>query len=195
MSLRSALAPLIMASIAGLAVEAPAFAQTCDTPSGQPVPRFVTLRFNDVRGRVGPSTSHPVRWEYRRAGLPVEIIAETEEWRRVRDPQGEESWMHRRTLSGRRAVEVREQTGLHARPDGESPLTAEAQPGVILALERCRLGWCRLEADGHRGWVRASALWGVYPYELIETMSADMPQGPPCQDARTATLAEGAQGL
>lgn len=188
-------ASLLAASLALLAMDTPAFAQSCDTPSGQPVPRFVTLRFNDVRGRIGPSTSHPVRWEYRRSGLPVEIIAETEEWRRVRDPQGEESWMHRRTLSGRRAVEVREPVSLHARPDSESPETARAEPGAILSLERCRLGWCRLEAQGHRGWVRASALWGVYEYELAETVSADMPQSPPCSEARTAVLEPRQQGL
>ncbi|MGY6531477.1 SH3 domain-containing protein [Glycocaulis sp.] len=188
-------APFLALCLALLALDTPAFAQACDTPSGQPVPRFVTLRFDEVRGRVGPSTTHPVRWEYRRSGLPVEIIAETADWRRVRDPEGEESWMHRRTLSGRRAVQVREAASLHARPDAESPETARAEPGAILSLERCRLGWCRLEADGHRGWVRASALWGVYAYELVQTMSADLPQSPPCNAPRTAALDERSEGL
>ncbi len=195
MTLRSVFAPLMTVAIAALAAAAPAWSQACDTPSGQPVPRFVTLRFDEVRGRVGPSTTHPVRWEYRRSGLPVEIIAETEEWRRVRDPDGEESWMHRRTLSGRRAVQVRDAVSLHARPDGESPETARAEPGAILSLERCRLGWCRLESGGHRGWVRAPALWGVYAYELVQTMSADLPQSPPCNAPRTAALDERAEGL
>lgn len=177
-------ASLLAASFALLVAGAPAWAQMCDTPSGQPVPRFVTLKFSEVRGRIGPSTSHPVRWEYRRAGLPVEIVAETAEWRRVRDPHGEESWMHRRTLAGRRAVHVLEETGLHTRPDVESPETARAEPGAILWLERCRSGWCRLEAGGHRGWVLAARLWGTYAHEQAALPDPDAPAGPPCHGAR-----------
>lgn len=179
------LAPLLAASSALLAAAAPAWAQQCDTPSGQPVPRFVTLKFSEVRGRIGPSTSHPVRWEYRRPGLPVEIVAETAEWRRVRDPHGEESWMHRRTLSGRRAVHVVQETGLHTRPDAESPETARAEPGAILWLERCRSGWCRLESDGLRGWVVAAYLWGTYAHEQAVMAGPETPAGPPCNGARS----------
>ncbi|WP_429910705.1 SH3 domain-containing protein [Glycocaulis sp.] len=182
---RCALAPFLLAVTAALA-GAPAWAQVCDTPSGQPVPRFVTLKFSEVRGRIGPSTSHPVRWEYRRQGLPVEIVAETSDWRRVRDPLGEESWMHRRTLSGRRAVHVVQETGLHTRPDVESPETARAEPGAILWLERCRSGWCRLESDGVRGWVIAAYLWGAYAHEQAATPDPDAPAGPPCNGARSA---------
>ena len=132
-------APFFLTAVtAALATGAPVWAQFCDTPSGQPVPRFVTLKFDEVRGRIGPSTSHPVRWDYRRQGLPVEIVAETDRWRRVRDPLGEETWMHQRTLTGRRAVHVTQQTGLHTRPDATSPETASAQPGALLWLERCR---------------------------------------------------------
>lgn len=183
--IRAAFVPLLAVLLAALAAGAPAWAQVCDTPSGQPVPRFVTLKFTEVRGRIGPSTSHPVRWDYRRQGLPVEIVAETSDWRRVRDPQGEESWMHRRTLSGRRAVHVIEETGLHTRPDAESPETARAEPGAILWLERCRSGWCRLESDGIRGWVIAAYLWGTYAHEQAATPDPDAPSGPPCNGART----------
>lgn len=197
--IRSVFAPFLIAGIVALAAAAPAFAQACDTPSGQPVPRFVTLKFTEVRGRIGPSTSHPVRWDYRRQGLPVQIVAETENWRRVRDPHGEESWMHRRTLSGRRAVHVIEETGLHTRPDVESPETARAEPGAILWLERCRSGWCRLESDGVRGWVIASHLWGTYAHEQAATPDPESAAGPPCNGARSAVqetaAAQGGAGL
>jgi SH3-like domain-containing protein len=72
------------------------------TPSGQEVPRFVSLKFDVANGRSGPSRAHPVAWRYVRAGLPVEVIAETPDWRRVRDPDGEVTWMHRSIQSGRR---------------------------------------------------------------------------------------------
>ncbi|KPP82251.1 MAG: hypothetical protein HLUCCA04_05825 [Oceanicaulis sp. HLUCCA04] len=176
----------LTAVTAALATGAPVWAQFCDTPSGQPVPRFVTLKFDEVRGRIGPSTSHPVRWDYRRQGLPVEIVAETDRWRRVRDPLGEETWMHQRTLTGRRAVHVTQQTGLHTRPDATSPETASAQPGALLWLERCRSGWCRLESQGVRGWALAAHLWGTYAYEQAASPDPDSPARPPCNGARSA---------
>lgn len=156
----------MLAALCAVSLPAPAAGQACDTPSGLPVPRFVTLKFEDVRGRSGPSLNHAVRWDYHRAGLPMEVVAETADWRRVRDPGGEETWMHRRTLSGRRAVEVREAADLHARPDTDSPVAAKAEAGAFLWLERCRAGWCRLESEGVRGWTRAETLWGLYDFEL-----------------------------
>lgn len=193
-------ATLIAAALtAALLGGAQAFAQVCDTPSGQPVPRFVTLKFGEVRGRIGPSTSHPVRWEYSRQGLPVQIVAETADWRRVRDPHGEESWMHRRTLTGRRAVHVTQATALHTRPDAESPETARAEPGAILWLERCRAGWCRLESDGVRGWVIAGGVWGTYPHEQALVADPDGPSGPPCAGDQAEALdmaaTQGTSGL
>lgn len=158
---RSGLTALCLA----LAGAAPALAETCDTHSGLPVPRFVSLKFAEVNGRAGPSQGHPVRWVYVRQGLPVQVVAETEDWRQVRDPEGETVWMHRRTLSGRRAVRALDQTALRARPEADAVEEATAEPGAVLWLERCRLGWCRVEADDLRGWAEAKALWGVYPHE------------------------------
>ncbi|MCW5724489.1 MAG: hypothetical protein KIS81_05990 [Maricaulaceae bacterium] len=161
---------IILFSLLLILAAAPAAAATPETtPSGQPVPRFVTLKFGAVNGRIGPSRAHPVAWRYARAGLPVEVIAETPDWRRVRDPEGEVTWMHQSVLSGRRAVYVRTETPLRARPRADAPEEAVAEPGAVLWLERCRAGWCRLEAQGLRGWADTSGLWGIYPYELAET--------------------------
>jgi len=111
---------------------APAAAQGCDTHTGLPVPRFVSLKFNEVRGRSGPSFNHAVKWRYQRTGLPVEVIGETPDWRRVRDPEGEVVWMHRRTLTGRRAVWVKTDTRLHTRPDENASVIALVQTGAVL---------------------------------------------------------------
>ncbi len=156
---------LACALIAGPA-GAPAAAQTCETFSGLPVPRFVTLRYDAAAGRNGPSEDHAIAWMYQRAGLPVQVVAETPDWRRVRDPGGEEVWMRRRLLSGRRAVRAGRAEDMVSRPDADAALVARIEPGAILWLERCRDGWCRLEADGRRGWARARAFWGVYADEV-----------------------------
>lgn len=161
--------PSLLAALS-LTATAPVLAQDEETahatPSGQAVPRFVSLKFDVANGRSGPSRQHPVAWRYVRAGLPMEVIAETPDWRRVRDPEGEVTWMHRRVLSGRRSVFTIEETTLYARADSESPIEVVADTGVVLSLERCRSGWCRVEAQGYRGWVETDTLWGVYASEL-----------------------------
>ena len=165
----------LTACIAALAVSAATHAQTrdTDTPSGQPVPRFVSLKFDVANGRSGPSQAHPIAWRYLRSGLPMEVIAETQDWRRVRDPEGEVTWMHRSILSGRRSVVTTEETELRARAEDDAPLEAIADAGVVLSLERCRSGWCRVEGQGYRGWVDASHLWGVYSEERGDDHAAD----------------------
>lgn len=155
------------------------------TPSGQAVPRYVSLKFDVANGRSGPSRAHPVAWRYTRAGLPMEVIAETPDWRRVRDPEGEVTWMHRRVLSGRRSVYTVQDTPLHARADEEAPTEAVAEPGVVLSLERCRAGWCRVEGQGYRGWVQTHTLWGVYDDELSTTEVDD----PHSDDSLSASVA------
>lgn len=173
--MRKLFAPILL--LGALLASEPASAQTCDTFSGLPVPRFVSLKYNETRGRAGPSFGHPVAWLYQRQGLPVEIVAETPDWRRVRDPDGEEVWMHRRTLTGRRSVWAIEATRLLARPDETASLIADVEAGAVLWLERCRGGWCRLEADDRRGWARADAFWGVYPEETQPTPALEGGQG------------------
>lgn len=155
-----------LALAAGLSASPAAAQDDAATPSGQAVPRFVSLKVDVANGRSGPSSSHPIAWRYERAGLPMEVIAETPEWRRVRDPGGEVTWMHRSILSGRRSVYTLEDTPLYARDSETSSVEAIADPGVVLSLERCRTGWCRVEAQGYRGWARTGTLWGVYPHEL-----------------------------
>lgn len=153
----------VLAAVTALSAGAPALAQACEGFSGLPVPRFVSLRYDEAVGRSGPSGEHPRLWIYRRAGLPLEVVQETPDWRKVRDPGGVEVWMHRRLLSGRRAVWAREMADLRARPDDTSSLIARIEPGARLWLERCRPDWCRLEAEGRRGWAPAEVFWGVTP--------------------------------
>ncbi|MFS2316387.1 SH3 domain-containing protein [Maricaulis sp. D1M11] len=157
-----------------------------DTPSGLPVPRFVSLKSDVTNGRVGPSQAHPIAWRYVRAGLPMEVIAETRQWRRVRDPEGEVVWMHRVVLSSRRSVYALEETPLHARAAQDSPVEAIADAGVVLSLERCRSGWCRVEANGRRGWAPASLLWGVYPHERDGSLPAESGLSPNGSSALSA---------
>ena len=143
------------------------------TTSGLPVPRFVTLKADRVNVRGGPDKDHDVAWIYTRVGWPVEITAEFENWRRIRDWEGAEGWVYHSLLSGKRmaAVQLKSKTELapiHAKPDAQSAVTAQLQVGVLGMIKHCTGKWCQLVGDGFDGWIDQNELWGVYPDEKIE---------------------------
>jgi SH3-like domain-containing protein len=141
--------------------------------SGLPLPRFVSLKSDRVNVRRGPDKDHEVVWVYTRLALPVEITAEFDNWRRVRDQDGAEGWVYHSLLSGRRTALVEakhkgELVGLYADPDAHSRMLARLEPGVQGAVKRCTGDWCRLTGEGFDGWIEQSRLWGVYPNETID---------------------------
>jgi len=137
--------------------------------TGLPLPRFVSLRASKVHLRTGPGVRYPVDWIFVQRNLPVEIVAEFENWRKVRDWQGTEGWVHRTMLSGRRTAIV---TGgiqpLREEPSASSRLTARVMEKVIAKVLECEGEWCRIEIGKQRGWMRRTHFWGVYQNERID---------------------------
>jgi len=166
---RAAVAAIVVLTLAVAAAQAAG-----DTaPSGLPVPRFVSLKVDRVNVRGGPDKDHDVSWIYTRVGWPVEITAEFENWRRIRDSDGSEGWVYHSLLSGKRmaAVQLKSKTDLaplHAKPDAESAVLARLQSGVLGSVKHCNGSWCRLTGDGFDGWIEQRRLWGVYPDEKVE---------------------------
>jgi SH3-like domain-containing protein len=142
--------------------------------SGLPVPRFVSLKSDRVNVRKGPSTDHGVAWIFKRAGLPVEITAEFEHWRKVRDSEGAEGWVFRGLLSARRTAVVTpwsksdEAAPLHRSRGGRGGVVAQLQPGVLANVSACDGEWCLVALDRVEGWLSQDLLWGVYRGETIE---------------------------
>jgi SH3-like domain-containing protein len=164
----AALAALSLLILAG----APARAAN-DATSSLPVPRFVSLKTDRVNVRGGPDKDHDVTFIYTRIGWPVEITAEFENWRRIRDSDGSEGWVYHSMLSGKRMAVVRLKASadlapLHAKPDAQSTVTARLQSGVLGTVKQCTGTWCRVAGEGFDGWVEQSRLWGVYPDEKID---------------------------
>ena len=161
----------MLAGHCGIAIAAEAGA---NGGSGLPVPRFVSLKSDKVNVRAGPTKDHDVAWVYNRAALPVEITAEFENWRRIRDWEGAEGWVYHSLLSGKRTALVAPQSKgkdlfeLRDKPDATSPIMARLQHGVLATVKRCQNNWCRLTGEGFDGWIEESQLWGVYPNEKVE---------------------------
>jgi SH3-like domain-containing protein len=129
--------------------------------SGLPVPRYSSLRYDKVNGRAGPSPDYPVAWTYARLGLPVVIVRESQEWRKIRDPQGDEVWVHRRMLAAERTAITTEDGAIRQNADGKSAALARFGIGAVVRLETCTSAWCRVEAEGRKGYVLKTQLWGA----------------------------------
>jgi SH3-like domain-containing protein len=136
--------------------------------SGLPIPRFASLRASDVNLRTGPGTRYPIDWVFTHQGMPIEIIAEYEMWRRVRDAEGDEGWVHKNALSGKRTAIV---TGgpheLRAEADGNAQIVAHLEPGAIGQLNSCAKEWCKLKFESTKGYLRKSDFWGAYGQETF----------------------------
>jgi SH3-like domain-containing protein len=134
-----------------------------------PLPRFASLRGAQVNARTGPGVRYPIDWVFQRRNLPVEITAEFENWRKIRDDQGTEGWVHRQMLSGKRSVIVigTVQT-LRRQADSAAPAVARLAPGVVAPVMECNGEWCRVEASGFRGWLPRAGTWGTKPGERIK---------------------------
>lgn len=146
--------------------------------SGLPIPRYVSLKSDEVNLRTGPGRDYPTQWVFRRAGLPVEVLEEFEGWRKVRDAEGVTGWVSQTLLSGRRTglvmpwevkpdvpppkLELKDDDSERARP------TALIEAGVIANLQSCDSRWCFVTVETFRGYVEQGKLWGIYPGEIIK---------------------------
>lgn len=144
--------------------------------SGLPVPRFVSLKPARVNIRVGPGRDYAVSWLYTKSGLPVEIIQEYDNWRRIRDVDGTEGWVYQSLLAGKRtAIIAPWQRGksenlidLYASASDTARIVARAEAGVIGNIRECTGKWCQIETQGTRGWIKQALIWGAYPDEVFD---------------------------
>lgn len=141
-------------------------------PSGLPLPRFVSLKASRVNLRVGPGQAYAVDWLYLRKGLPLEVVQEYDNWRRVRDYEGTEGWIYQSLLSGARTgmtspwlKDKKALIKMLGDPSSSSRVIALVEPGAIGEILACNGDWCRMRFQGHEGWVDQTAIWGIYPGE------------------------------
>ena len=140
-----------------------------ETYSGRQLPRFVSLRFDQVNVRRGPDFAHEIDWLFTRTGMPLMVIAEHRDWRKICDSEGETGWIHSSQLSGTRTTLVLEdRIVLRLQNDGTARILAKVEEGVILELDKCDLHWCLARVDALIGWARRSSLWGVLQDEFRE---------------------------
>ncbi len=137
-------------------------------PSGLPIPRFVSLKFDEINLRVGPGKRYPIKWVYHRKNMPVQIVEEFAHWRKIRDFEGTSGWVHKGAVDGARtAMVVTKLQNLYAKPDATSATVLKAQPLVIGKLLECAPDWCQVEISERKGWILKTDIWGVTREEVF----------------------------
>lgn len=152
-------------------------AQAAKGASGLPLPRFVSLKAKSINVRVGPSLDYAIAWRYLKSGLPVEIIQEYDNWRRIRDAEGTEGWVNQALLSGERtAVAAPWMRGkgedvfvnMRSEAQSNSTIVARVEPGAVVRVGQCTGEWCQVSTKGIEGWMAQSEMWGAYPGEAFK---------------------------
>lgn len=170
---------LVLLALAALIPAAPMPILAQDNPSGLKLPRFVSTRSSPINVRVGPGTRYEIAWNFLVPGVPVEIIQEFDTWRKIRDFDGDEGWVHQSLLAGTRvgyAVPLLANGEVEMRVNGssEAPVRARLAGGVRVSVSECDGAWCRVsasqsgESGTYSGWVSQEEIWGVYPDEVFD---------------------------
>jgi SH3-like domain-containing protein len=162
--LRLNMLALFVASLLGSIVGAQG-----QTLPAEKLPRFASLRSDEVNLRVGPGENYPIEWVFKRKDMPVEIIEQFQNWRRIEDWQGDKGWVLDRMLTAKRQVVIEGAIRwLHKSPASTAPLVARAEPGVVAKLIDVQGPWCRVQTGNYRGWLRRDEVWGVFADETLQ---------------------------
>ena len=138
------------------------------TKKGKLVQRYASLRANDVNVRAGPGVRYHVKWKFIQRHAPIEVIAQYDTWRKIRDWEGGEGWVHRAMIATKRSLLLKGNgKTMRRRPSDSAPAVARLASNMIVLAKKCDMEWCLVSARGHAGWIRRKGLWGLYPKEQI----------------------------
>ena len=135
----------------------------------RPIPRFVSMKSKSVNVRTGPGKRYPIEWHYINKGEPVEVIAEFEQWRRIRDKFGDGGWVHSSMITGKRKVIMiqKPSTILYESNSQSSKKLAKIGPELRCQVKKCKTSWCQVICKNYKGWVQKENIWGVYLDEIF----------------------------
>jgi SH3-like domain-containing protein len=154
--------------LVGPALGADTKATTQRKGSGLPIPRFATLKSDEVNVRTGPGPRYPIDWVFKRKGMPVEIVAEYENFRKIRDWQGASGWVYQGLLTGKRTFIIPSKVAnLYKTPATSAQVVAKLEPEVMGEISSCQGDWCRVKVSSVSGWLPRTEIWGVYKSEPV----------------------------
>lgn len=130
---------------------------------------FMSIKSSEVNARKGPGVNYPILYNYEYKWLPVKILASYDNWRKIKDLEGDESWIHLSFLSKKRTVILSSKTPvyLYKSNSSSSIIVAKIMPKVVMSLKSCNKSWCKVTAKNVTGYIMASNIWGLNKDEKI----------------------------
>ena len=123
--------------------------------------KFLSLKNNEVNLRQGPSFEYPIIFIYKKKYLPVEVLDESETWRKIKDLKNNSGWIHISQLSKKKsAINVKNNSILYKKPTVYSKPIARLELGRLVLIKKCNLKWCKMTSDNFSGWIKKNYLWG-----------------------------------
>ncbi len=120
------------------------------------------LKNNKVNVRYGPSFDYPIKYIYKKIKLPVKVIDEKENFRRIIDHKKNSGWIHVSQLKKSNSVITTSEKILFKKPTKYSRPLARLDKGRLLILLKCEKNWCNIETDEYSGWINKNYLWGSF---------------------------------
>jgi SH3-like domain-containing protein len=160
-----------------LIISTEAIANETGILTGLPIPRYVSLKSNEIKIRIGPGKKYQTSHVYECINYPVKIIAEFDNWRKIEDINQTQGWVHQSLLSGARYVIITDnefiirkdlinklsdnQSLIFKAPDENSPPILKIEFGVLAKIMKCEKFWCKVIIQNYKGWIRKANIWGV----------------------------------
>jgi SH3-like domain-containing protein len=124
-------------------------------------PEFVSLKSSMINMRVGPGKEFPVSWTFIKVDLPMMLIAEFNEWKKVRFIDQTEGWIHKSMVTNRNTALVAVDYTILYRQDSTSHPIAKIEKNVIVKVIKTHQNWVKVAVGKIKGWVKKHDLWGV----------------------------------
>ncbi|MBQ7673394.1 MAG: hypothetical protein IJT36_02560 [Alphaproteobacteria bacterium] len=122
---------------------------------------FVSLKSSEVNMRVGPGKEYPVSWVFMRANLPMQLMAEFDQWRKVRFIDGTVGWVHKNMISRKSSAIVTNEYAIMYRHASKTHPIAKIEKGVILRVIKRDGDFVKVDINNQKGWVEKGCLWGM----------------------------------
>ena len=123
---------------------------------------FLTLRYDKVNLRQGPSREYPIKIFYKKKYLPVLIQDQSGNFRKIRDHENNTGWIHISQLSKKKAaIVIDEDLIMFKSPTIYSKPIVILEKGKLSKIIKCKNEWCKAKVGKYKGWLKKDSLWGL----------------------------------
>ncbi len=122
---------------------------------------YVSLKYNKVHVRYGPSINSPIKYIYKKKYLPLKVIDKKEHFRKIIDLKKNSGWIHKSQLIKSKSLITTSKKILYRKPSKYSEPLAKLEEGRLLILKKCVKNWCKIVSENYSGWVETESIWGI----------------------------------